>query len=259
MWLDRYRALLCDLDGCLVAGERLLPGARALAAHAGERLWIISNNSTDTPQTLTSRLAALGLPVPPDRIVLAGDTAVEQAATARPGTRIWIYGSDAIKALAEAAGLVADAERPDVVLLTRDERFDYAALNRAVRQLARGARLIVANRDASHPGADGQPVAETGALLAALRTCLPGLRHREIGKPSTAMYRTILARLGVDAGAVLAIGDNPATDGAGARRMGIDCAIIGPSRDARARDLAALLEAQRRSPEPRSAGAPLLR
>lgn len=259
MWLDRYRALLCDLDGCLIAGDRLLPGARELAARAGERLWIISNNSTDTPQTLSDRLAALDLAVPAERIVLAGATAVEQAAASGPGVRVWIYGSDAIKALAEAAGLKADAERPDIVLLTRDERFDYRQLNRAVRQLARGARLIVANRDATHPGADGRPVAETGALLAALRTCLPGLRHREIGKPSTAMYRTILARLGVDAGSVLAIGDNPATDGAGARRMGIDCAIIGPSPDARARDLAALLGAQRRSPEPRSTDAPLLR
>ena len=61
MWLDRYRALLCDLDGCLVAGDRLLPGARELAGLAGERLWILSNNSTDTPQSLSARLAGLGL------------------------------------------------------------------------------------------------------------------------------------------------------------------------------------------------------
>ena len=27
--LARYRAILCDLDGCLVSGETVLPGAQA--------------------------------------------------------------------------------------------------------------------------------------------------------------------------------------------------------------------------------------
>ncbi|MGE3651366.1 MAG: HAD-IIA family hydrolase [Reyranellaceae bacterium] len=246
MWLDRYQALLCDLDGCLLAGDRVLPGALDLAAYAGDRLWIISNNSTDTPETLSTRLAGLGLQVPAARIVLAGATAIEQLASAGPGVRVCVYGSEAIETFARAAGLLLDAERPDVVLLTRDERFDYPQLNRAIRQIARGARLVVANRDAAHPGADGRPVAETGALLAALRACLPGLRYREIGKPSTAMYRAILARLGLEAASILAIGGNPATDGEGARRMGMDCAIVGPSHATHGQDLAALLVAEPR-------------
>jgi ribonucleotide monophosphatase NagD (HAD superfamily) len=61
MWLDRYRGLLCDLDGCLVAGGRLLPGARDLVAYARDRLVIVSNNSTDTPATLAAKLARLAL------------------------------------------------------------------------------------------------------------------------------------------------------------------------------------------------------
>jgi ribonucleotide monophosphatase NagD (HAD superfamily) len=65
MWLDRYRGLLCDLDGCLVAGGRLLPGARDLVAYARDRLVIVSNNSTDTPATLAAKLARLNLPAPP--------------------------------------------------------------------------------------------------------------------------------------------------------------------------------------------------
>ncbi|MPZ30811.1 MAG: HAD hydrolase-like protein, partial [Rhodospirillales bacterium] len=217
MWLDRYDALLCDLDGCLIAGDRVLPGARELAAYAGERLWIISNNSTDTPHTLSGRLAGLGLHIAAERIMLAGATAIEQLAAEEPGTGICIYGSDAIKELARAAGLQLDADRPDIVLLTRDERFDYDQLNRAVRQLEGGARLVVANGDPTHPGADGHPVAETGALLAALLACRPGTPYREVGKPSPAMYRAVLARLGLEAASILAIGDNPATDGEGAQ------------------------------------------
>lgn len=241
MWIDRYRAVLCDLDGCLIAGNTLLPGALGLAARAGARFWIISNNSTDTPQTLSGRLAKLGLHVDSDRIVLAGATAVAQLATDRPAARVCIYGSKAIKDFACAAGLLLDDDRPDFVLLTRDEHFGYAHLNRLIRQLERGAQLVVANRDAIHPGADGHPVAETGALLAALLACLPDVRYREIGKPSPVMYQTVLERLDLDPALVLAIGDNPATDGEGARRVGIDCAIIGPPFGTHGHDLSALL------------------
>ena len=250
MWLDRYRALLCDLDGCLVAGDRLLPGALELVARAGERLWILSNNSTDTPQTLSERLGRLGLDVASQRIVLAGATAVEQVAADSPGARLALYGSEPIRTLARAAGLQLDAERPDVVLLTRDEKFGYADLNRLLRQVGHGARLVVANGDATHPGADGLPVAETGALLAAVLAGRPDTPYRVIGKPSPILYRAALARIGLEAGAVLAIGDNPATDGEGARRMGLDCALIGAAPGAESRDLLALLATERRISEP---------
>jgi HAD superfamily hydrolase (TIGR01450 family) len=242
VWIDRYRAVLCDLDGCLIAGDRLLPGAQDLVAHLGPRLWIISNNSTDTPETLSVRLSGLGLDIEPSRIVLAGATAVEQLSAEQPDACICVYGSAAIKELARATGLRLEADRPDFVLLTRDEHFSYADLNRVIRQLENGGQLIVANRDTTHPGSDGRPVAETGALLAALAACLPNVDYREIGKPAPTMYRTVLDRLGLDTASVLAVGDNPATDGEGARRMGMDFVLIGDTGgDMHGRDLSALL------------------
>src|SRR5262245_42331458 len=96
MWLDDFRNVLCDLDSCLIAGDVVLAGARELLARAGDRLWIVSNNSTDTPATLAARLERLGLSVREDRIVLAGATAVEHLAQRNPGARTAVYGSDAI-------------------------------------------------------------------------------------------------------------------------------------------------------------------
>ena len=62
-----------------------------------------------------------------------------------------------------------------------------------------------------------------------------------IGKPEPGLYHEALARLPRTARRILAIGDNPATDGAGARRMGLDCALVGPLAE-RYPDLEALLE-----------------
>lgn len=66
-------AVLADLDGCLVADGHLRDGAADLFAQADGRLWIVSNNSTDTAASLSARLTARGLPLPPERSLLAGE------------------------------------------------------------------------------------------------------------------------------------------------------------------------------------------
>jgi len=245
MRLDDFRNLLCDLDGCLIAGDTVLAGARELLARAGDRLWIVSNNSTDMPATLAERLERLGLPVRQDRIVLAGATALEWLARRNPGARIAVYGSDPICDHARSLGLVFDQHTPQFVLLARDPAFSYAKLNRIVRQIDDGARLIVTNLDATHPGPDGHAIAETGALLAAVRSCLPGLRYQAIGKPGRLIYRAVLRHVPADPRALLAIGDNPKTDGEGARRFGIPYVLIGRGAGADFATLAHLLESER--------------
>lgn len=219
--------ILCDLDGCLVASETVLPGARRLIDRAEGRLWICSNNSTDTPASLAGRLRRMGLAVAAERIVLAGTTALEAMIRRTPGARIAIHGPAELRRFAAAGGLVLDDENPQFVLLARDLEFSYAALNRLIRRLHSGARLVVANEDATHPGGDGFPVAETGALLAALAKCLPELRYESFGKPEAAMYESIMTAARCSPHEILAIGDNPETDGRGAERFGIDCALIG--------------------------------
>lgn len=227
MRLDDYDAILCDLDGCLISGDTVLPGAGALLDLAGDRLVILSNNSTDTPATLSLRLREMGLHVPPERIVLAGTAALEQLA-ATPGARVRLYSSPALRDHADAIGLTLSHDAPTHVVLTRDESYGYAQLRETVTLLAGGAELIVANPDVSHPGPDGVPVPETGSLLAALLSIQPGLPHAIMGKPENGLYHSALARFEDRVRRVLAIGDNPKTDAEGARRLGYDYALVGP-------------------------------
>jgi HAD superfamily hydrolase (TIGR01450 family) len=244
MWLDHYRGLLCDLDGCLVAGGRPLPGARALVAYARDRLIVVSNNSTDTPTTLAAKLARLNLPIAPERIVLAGATAVEFLAGNARQARVAIYGAPAIVRYARSLGLAIDHDRPRFVLLARDRRFSYARLHRLVRQIERGADFIVSNVDISHPGPDGNRVLETGVLLAAVTACLPSIKYRAIGKPSPLLYEAAMRRLSAGQDEILAIGDNPATDQEGARRMALPCVLVGSGPGAHFQSLAELMRSR---------------
>ena len=236
--LDRFKAILCDIDGCLIAGETALPGARELVSRFGERLVAISNNSTDTPETLEQRLARLGIAIPAERIVLAGATAIDEIAMASPGARLALFGSAALSARAVSRGLVLSDRDADVALLTRDVDFTYGRLERLVRLLRAGTELIVANIDATHPAADGGLVPETGALLGAICVCLPELKYRTIGKPEEALFRMALLKAGAGTRDAIVIGDNPATDGEGARRLGMAFAAIG---NGAARNIAELI------------------
>ncbi len=223
-----YRAVLCDLDGCLISGASPLPGAVVFAHEVGERLHIVSNNSTDTPATLSRRLATMGIVVPEVRITLAGTAAVESIARQTPGGRIALFGSAPIRRHARGLGLLIDYEAPDVVLLTRDTKFSYASLRIIVNQCARGVRLVVSNLDDSHPGPDGTPVPETGALLKAVMACLPQLRYETIGKPAAPLFKAALSKAGVTADDAIFIGDNPETDGAGAAKIGLPFRLVAP-------------------------------
>jgi HAD superfamily hydrolase (TIGR01450 family) len=226
MNLDRYKAILCDLDGCLLSGDRVLPGARTLLERAGDRLVILSNNSTDTPASLSARLAHLGLSTPAERIFLAGVGAVDHVAARHPGRRINLFGSRPLLQHALSLGLRPDGRTPETVLLARDVTFSYAKLTQILDNLRGGADLVVANPDLTHPGAQGEPVPETGSVLRWITACLPDPPITLVGKPEPALYSQILTRFALSPGDCLCLGDNPDTDGEGARRMGMAFAHV---------------------------------
>ncbi|PVB61402.1 HAD family hydrolase [Labrenzia sp. 011] len=217
-----YAAVLCDLDGCLIAEARALPGAEAFAQAAGDRLSIVSNNSADTGATLSRKLGAIGLELAEERIFLAGELAVRTVAAERPGARVLVFAEPPLRHLATDLGLRQADDLAEVVVLGRDTRFTLASLERALRLLDRGAELVLTNPDLFHPNADGRPVPETGSLFAAFRACLPDLPARVFGKPEPFLIEAALRRTGVAEADAVFVGDNADTDGAAAARAGLD-------------------------------------
>jgi HAD superfamily hydrolase (TIGR01450 family) len=224
---------LIDLDGTLMSGRAALPGAMELVERLGERLIIVSNDAEHTPDQLAGRLRAARLPVPAERIVLAGTTALELVAAEQPRSKVMLIASAGLRRYARQLGLEVTDERADVVVLARDRRFTYAKLKRAANAVRAGARLVLSNPDRTHPGSAGAVVPETGALAAALLACTGPVPHLVVGKPEPALFLKGLALLGIERHQGIVIGDNPETDGAGAMRLGlryIDAAVGLPVR-----------------------------
>jgi HAD superfamily hydrolase (TIGR01450 family) len=215
------RGYLIDLDGTLLSGRTILPDARWLLKAVAGRHVLVSNNAEHTPHQLSHMLHTLGLEIAEEGIVLAGTCAIDRIAMSYPGGAVMLLGSHALQTYAKDKGLCLDAPKPDVVLVARDRQFSYAKLAAAAGALTDGAEFYVAAPDLSHPGTDGKPVPETGALAAAILACAGARDYIIIGKPEPILFELACKRLGIEPSEAVMIGDNPQTDGLGAHRLGM--------------------------------------
>ncbi len=244
--LAPFHGFLIDLDGTLIRGEETVAGAADLLEATGGHFVIVSNNSTDTPDTLSPRLVRSGLPIPPGRILLAGTLALERIALRRPGARVLLLASAALHQHARLLGLRPEETEPEIVLVARDDRLTYARLAAAANAVLAGAELVITNPDLTHPGTGGSVVPETGAIAAALLACTGPVPRLLVGKPEPALFAAGLARLGTPAGRTLVIGDNPATDAAGAAKVNLPYILVGPHQGVSVKELARDLAESRR-------------
>lgn len=237
--IETARLVLCDVDGCLIESEAPCPGAIGFVENTGERLRLVSNNSTDVAATLSARLAAMGFQIPAERCFLAGEQAVDHIAETYPGARVLVAGTGAIRGKVQAVGLrMADAA-PDVVLLCNDPAFDAAQLQRIVTAAHHGVPVVAANLDRWRPDRAGRPLIETGSLIAALRAVVPEANISVVGKPDPRIFRAALG--GVAPGDAVMIGDNRETDLVGAEALGLHAIQIGRARGAVALNFSRLM------------------
>lgn len=211
------RALLLDLDGTLIRGGKAIEGAVGFVAHHAGRVAIVSNNSSDSAETLSVKLRDLGFDLRPNRIFLAGVMALEYLAEADAGQRLMILGSSDLIAQAQTLGLVVTDVAPDAVLIARDENFSYRKLAAAANAIASGAKFYVSNADVYHPGAGAWRVPEAGSLMLAVMAIAGRSPDKVFGKPDGHMLKKALRRLHVPGSNAVMIGDNPLTDGLAAQ------------------------------------------
>jgi len=229
-----------DLDGTLLHGKVPSVGAREFIERAGDRFVVVSNNSTHSAHELVEELAAAGLDIPADKLILAGQMAIQLLVREYLGAQLLLIGSPSLRREAENSGLRLVEAGADIVLLGRDVTFTYQKLSLIANEIRRGAALLVTNPDTSHPGGNGTLIPETGALMNAVLACAKPAVMRVVGKPNPDLFHEALTRLGSSPQNCLVIGDNPDTDAAGALRVGMKYLLVGPDPHCDAPDLRAL-------------------
>lgn len=242
--LDRYDAFLFDAYGVLVDAAGVAPGAAAAIASvraAGKPLAVVTNDASRLPATAAARFARVGLAIAEDEILTSGRMiAPHVAAHALTGARAIVLGTPDAHAYARAAGLdvvePTDDAEIDALVICDDAGFDFlramnAALTACIRALdaARPLALLLANPDLVFPRGHGT-FGFTAGTMAQMIAAVLARRYPSppafvpLGKPAPAIFAAAHARVG--ARRTLMIGDSLETDVAGARRAGLDAALV---------------------------------
>jgi HAD superfamily hydrolase (TIGR01450 family) len=229
--IARYDHVLLDLDGCVWVGDEALEGATEAVAtlrEAGKGIVYITNDVRHAPDHFVRKLWRLGFQASLDEVVTCGTALQFVLAERRDGGAAFVIGSQALVDHVADAGLrivnnTEFATRADLVVVAGHEHFDFRELRIATQAVLRGAELIGVTRDRTFPMPDG-PWPGSGAVLAAVEEATGRRAARTVGKPEPDMYATARDRLGP--GRYLAVGDRLDIDVAGARRAGIDSALV---------------------------------
>lgn len=221
------KAILLDWDGCAAIADRPQPAALSLMAARPDAFAIVSNNTSHVRGFFADRLRSGGVLIEPERVVLAGIETLLRARQLGP-KRTMLLASPRMEEAARRMGLLLVSDDADLVVLLRDTRFSYARLTQAANAVRRGARLLVGNPDRTHPSTDNRVMPETGALMAALLTCLPSAspEMEVVGKPHPTLFLRACEALSVRPEDAVMIGDNPDTDVAGAAPLGLRCILV---------------------------------
>jgi len=223
--LRALEAFLIDMDGVLYRGDTPVPGMQEFLKQL-ERNHVphlfVTNNSSRTPEQYAEKLAEMGAPASPDRILTSAlVTASFLARQATDGDRVLMIGHEGLEQALTRAGLrlTSEYEEATFVVAGIDRNLNWEKLARATLAIRRGARFLGTNGDRTFPTERGlEPGA--GAVLALLEAA-SGVKPRIFGKPEPAMFDDALQRLETPAERTAMIGDRYETDILGASRAGL--------------------------------------
>jgi NagD protein len=221
------KSYLIDMDGVIVRGSELIPGADAFIDRLHQRqikFLILTNNPIYTPIDLQHRLVRLGVHVTADHIYTSALATSAFLQNQKPNGTAFVLGESGLTEALHQVGYVLTEHQPDYVVLGETMSYSYARITQAVRLISEGARFIATNPDPTGPGAGGL-VPACGAV-AALIQAATGIQPYFVGKPNPLMLRTALRYLGEHSENAIMVGDRMDTDVRVGTESGMETALV---------------------------------
>ncbi len=214
--------VVLDLDGVLLAAGEPIAGAASAVeelARAGYPCAVLTNMTSRGPEHISARLANAGIDVPAARIVTAAVATAQLVRSEHAGKRVLLVAERGSEQ--QFAGcLLVDRPPADLVVVGGpDESWTLELLDRALRALQGGARLIAMQDNAWWLSREG-PRLDSGSYVRALAHAA-GVRPRVIGKPAAAIFRSACRTLGRPPANCVMVGDDLRNDVLAAQRVGM--------------------------------------
>jgi NagD protein len=221
------KAYLCDMDGVLIRGNELIPGANSFIERmrkAEAPFMVLTNNSRRTPRDHQARLNTLGLEIDAEHIFTSAQATGQFLHWQRPEGSAFVIGEAGLTTALHELGYVLTAHEPDYVVLGETTNYSFEQIKTAVRLVAAGARFIATNPDVSGPTPEG--IVPGCGAVAAMITAATGVSPYFVGKPNPFMMRSALRRLGTHSENTAMIGDRMDTDMIAGLESGMETILV---------------------------------
>ncbi|WP_404382242.1 HAD-IIA family hydrolase [Knoellia locipacati] len=227
--VDRYDAIVCDLDGVVYRGDPAVPYAVESLSVAGIPIQYATNNASRPPSEVGEHLRRLGLDVDDSSVATSSQAAAWLLTRhVAVGAAVLAVGGDGVaEALRERGYVPVFSAADDPAAVVQGYGSDVTAddLAQAAYAVQQGALWLATNTDHTLPTASGFAPGN-GALVLAVGAAVGRGPDLVAGKPDEPLYLMCAERLGVAPERVLAIGDRLETDIEGAHHAGMDSLLV---------------------------------
>jgi NagD protein len=212
-FIRNKKAFIIDMDGVIYHGNRLLKGASEFVKWLGRKekaFLFLTNSSERSPMELSQKLSRLGIMVDPEHFYTSALATASFLAAQTPGGSVYVIGEPGLIQALYDMGFTMNNINPDYVVVGEGRGYSLEALERAVKLVLGGARLIGTNPDLTGPSEEGI-VPACGSLVAPIEMST-GVKAYFVGKPNPLMMRHGLKRLNARREDTAIIGDRMDTD-----------------------------------------------
>lgn len=218
---------ICDMDGVIYHGNKLLPGVKEFLDWLNKNdknFLFLTNSAQRTPLELRQKLLRMGLDVGEEHFYTSALATAHFLKSQAPNCSAYVIGEHGLLNALYDAGITINDVNPDYVVVGETNNYNFEMMTKAIRLVNAGAKLIGTNSDVTGPS-------ETGILPACKTMVVPielatGKQAYYVGKPNPLMMRTGLKMLGVHSGEVAMIGDRMDTDIVAGIETGLDTVLV---------------------------------
>lgn len=225
--LSTKKGFICDMDGVIYHGNKLLPGVTEFVKWLQEEnknYLFLTNSSSHSTLELHHKLKRMGLDVCEKHFYTSALATAKFISEQSPGCSAYCIGAPGLVNALYSEGISMNDINPDYVIVGETSNYNYESLLKAVSLVNCGAKLIGTNPDMTGPSEFGI-IPACRALIAPIELAC-GKQAYFVGKPNPLMMRTGLKLLDVQLDEACMIGDRMDTDIIAGIETGLDTILV---------------------------------
>ena len=143
--LRSKKGYICDMDGVIYHGNRLLPGVKEFVSWLYEQrksFLFLTNASERSPKELQQKLLRLGLEVDESHFYTSAQATAKFIHSQAPGCSAYVIGGPGLVNALYDVGITMNDVNPDYVVVGETNSYNYNMILKAVSLINNGARLL---------------------------------------------------------------------------------------------------------------------